>query len=77
MKELFTIQKVNEYGDNIQSESPYRHIYDTAYFDNYFINGVYGYLRIKDMRKTIEEGLEDSKETIDKWFDDGIKFLTD
>ena len=73
LKELFTIQKVNEYGDNIQSESPYRHIYDTAYFDNYFINGVYGYLRIKDMRKTIEEGLEDSKETIDKWFDDGIK----
>lgn len=73
LKELFTIQKVNEYGDNIQSESPYRHIYDTAYFDNYFINGVYGYLRIKDMRKTIEEGLENSKETIDKWFDDGIK----
>ena len=73
LKELFTVQKVNEYGDNIQSESPYRHIYDTAYFDNYFINGVYGYLRIKDMRKTIEEGLENSKETIDKWFDDGIK----
>lgn len=73
LKELFTIQKANEYGEDIQSESPYRHIYDTAYFDNYFINGVYGYLRIKDMRKTIEEGLEDSKETIDKWFDDGIK----
>lgn len=73
LKELFTVQKLNEYGDNIQSESPYRHIYDTAYFDNYFINGVYGYLRIKDMRKTIEEGLENSKETIDKWFDDGIK----
>lgn len=73
MTELFTIQKVNEYGENIPSESPYRHIYDIAYFDNYFINGVYGYLRIRDMRKTIEEGFEYSKETIDKWFDEGIK----
>ena len=42
-------------------------------FDNYFINGVYGYLRIKDMRKTIEDGLENSRETIDTWFGDGVK----
>ena len=73
LKELFSQEKVDEYGQKIESENPYRHIYDTSYFDNYFINGVYGYLRIKDMRKTIEEGLENSKETIDKWFDDGIK----
>ena len=33
LKELFTIQKANEYGEDIQSESPYRHIYDTSYFD--------------------------------------------
>ena len=73
MTELFTIQKVNEYGDTQKPENPYRHIYNTSYFDNYFINGVYGYLRIKDMRKTISDGLQNSRETIDKWFKDGIK----
>lgn len=73
LKELFSQEKVDEYGQKIESENPYRHIYDTSYFDNYFINGVYGYLRIKDMRKTIEDGLENSKETIDTWFGDGVK----
>ena len=73
MTDLFSIQKVNEYGEEMAPENPYRHIYDTAYFDNYFVNGVYGYLRVKDMRKTIDEGLELSKETIDNWFEDGIK----
>ena len=69
LKALFSQEKVDEYGQKIESENPYRHIYDTSYFDNYFINGVYGYLRIKDMRKTIVDGLENSKETIDTWFD--------
>lgn len=73
LKALFSQEKVDEYGQKIESENPYRHIYDTSYFDNYFINGVYGYLRIKDMRKTIVDGLENSKETIDTWFGDGVK----
>lgn len=48
----------------------YRHIYSIKSFQNYFINHIYGNLRMKEMNKVFTENINDAYELIDHWLKD-------
>ena len=45
----------------------YRHIYSIKFFQNYFINQIYGNLRMKEMNKVFTENIEDAYKLLDNW----------
>lgn len=48
----------------------YRHIYSIQSFQNYFINQIFGTLRIREMNKVFTENINDAYELIDHWLKD-------
>jgi len=45
----------------------YRHIYSIKSFQNYFINHIYGNLRMKEMNKVFTENIEEAYKLLDNW----------
>lgn len=50
-----------------RQESCYKHIYSIKFFQNYFINHIYGNLRMKEMNKVFTENIEEAYKLLDNW----------
>lgn len=48
----------------------YRHIYSIKSFQNYFINQIFGTLRIREMNKVFTENINNAYKLIDQWLKD-------
>ena len=51
----------------------YRHIFEPKSFEYYFVNQMYGTLRINEMAKLFHEGFDDACRKIDQWIVDDNK----
>ena len=51
-------------------EDSYRHIYSIKSFQNYFINQIFGTLRIREMNKVFTENINNAYKLIDQWLKD-------
>ena len=51
----------------------YRHVFEPKSFEYYFVNQMYGTLRINEMAKLFHEGFDDVCEKIDQWIVDDTK----
>lgn len=56
--------------DPVSVLDSYRHIYSIQSFQNYFINQIFGTLRIREMNKVFTENINDAYELIDHWLKD-------
>lgn len=50
-----------------RQDSCYKHIYSIKFFQNYFINHIYGNLRMKEMNKVFTENIEEAYKLLDNW----------